>query len=156
MERKCLVLNSASRLIYNNITSGNTIIKNVTGQQAAINIAILYNQSGYKYLNYTIYNQYLQSKNNLYDVLSYYNTTTVSSDVESAINQTVASYITQEAKLTSASNSTSFHSCSFADAKYLCKTPYPFYYIINVTVAPSLAVQNQTLSFQGSLIRLIK
>lgn len=105
--------------------------------------------SGYRAVNSTVYEAYVQALNNLYVVLGYYNNSNAQSEIEEAVNY----YTDEETALVSATGQNST-SCTFSGNWYKCMSPFPFSYVINVTLNGYSSLGVQTLPYQGSVINL--
>ena len=149
-------ISSADRenvVYYGGEAVGNATVENVSSEQTNPGIVLVYGQKT-GYVNYTYMSGYDQARNNLYSLLAYYNSSEVSYDVASGIQQEVAAYNYSETQLISAANSVAQIECTVQNGSMTCPAKYPFYYMINATILPKYVYQNQTLSYEGSIIRV--
>jgi hypothetical protein len=144
--------NRESAVYYDGEAVGNVTVENVSSEQINPGVVLVYGQKT-GYVNYTYLSGYEQAENNLYDLLAYYNSSEISADLASEIQQELAAYDYSEARLIAAANSTAQIHCSM-NGSITCPARYPFYYIINATISPKYVYQNQTLSYEGSIIRV--
>lgn len=146
--------NKENPVYFDGQVIGNLSVENVSYEQANQQSVLMSGQRT-GYINYTYLRGYEQARNNLFSLLAYYNSSFVSSDIASQIQQEVAAYDFYESQLTSAaSNSTPAH-CYIQNGSMECPAQYPFYYMVNATISPRYVYQNQTISYEGSVIRVL-
>ncbi len=121
----------------------------ITGVYYAYGIqqAMLSNGSALLHANYTLYLSYEQTKSTTLSALSYYNNTGSGPEMEQALYAYGKSVASLEGSVLQSASS-----CSARTSGYACEAAVPFQYTINVTAAAPLT--NQTLSYEGSIIRL--
>lgn len=133
---------------------GNISVENVSSEQPnPQSVLILGQKTGY--INYTYLSGYEQARNNLFSLLAYYNSSFVSPDIASQIQQEVAAYDFYESKLTAAANNSTPAHCSIQNESMACPAQYPLYYMMNMAISPRYVYQNQTISYEGSVIRVL-
>ena len=145
--------NKESTVYYDGQAVGNATVENVSSEQTNPGTFLVHSQK-LSPANYTYMNEYNQARSNLYSLLTYYNSSEVSYDIASGIQQEVAAYGYSETQLIAAANGTTQTQCSIQNDSIICPAKYPFYYMINATISPKYVYQNQTLSYSGSIIKV--
>ncbi|MCL5239568.1 MAG: hypothetical protein M1286_03825 [Candidatus Marsarchaeota archaeon] len=141
-----------SMLMLNGHGIGNVTVESVTSAAPPPEQAFMYHNSSYLPVNQTYYSLYLQDRNALYPMLSFYNGTSVDSATQSEIEQAVAAYANAQLHLV---NSTAQQSgCGVVTGNYLCTASSPFLYLINVTLSQGTGYVNQTVYYLGSVINV--
>ena len=145
--------NAIAPIIYMGQVVGNVSVENVSSQQSPPGGAVL---SGAKtgYVNSTYLGEYENALSNLGSVLGYYNSSWVSSDIASEIQQTASSYDNYKNQMIAESGNTVQYGCEPVAGMLHCNATYPFYYIINARISPKYFTGNQTISYEGSVIRV--
>ncbi len=145
--------NSVSPITLMGREVGNATVESVSSQQLPPSGAIL---SGAKsgYVNSTDLSGYENSLVNLDSVLGYYNSSWVSSDIASEIQQTVSSYGNYEGRLLSSPGNATQYDCIQHAGMLQCNASYPFLYVINAYISPKYFSGNKTVYFEGSMIRV--
>ncbi len=138
---------------YDGQRAGNASVENVTSAQSNPSIALI---SGLKtgYVNSTYVSEYNQAEVNLDSLLAFYNSSTVSSSAYSEIQQAISSYDHYETQLIGETNNSGQAKCTIEGNSIACPAEYPLYYVINATISPKYLVGNQTISYEGSAIRV--
>ena len=144
---------ASSNVYYLGNAIGTASVANVTDPGLQANYA-LSSGNGYAYVNSTYLGQYEQAYNTMYGLLSYYNKTSVSYAVESQITQAVSTYNYYEGKLVSAQNASGSIKCRVYGNTMTCPASEPFYYVIDASIPAQYFGPNQTLSYEGSVIRV--
>lgn len=147
-------LGATSRLYLNGLAVGNATI---SGASAGIppNYAELISYRGsYSEANQTDYNAYTQAKNSLYPTLAYYNGSSVSGDIQSAIQEGIVAFNSSAQALVASASSAPQQGCSITNKTYTCKSTYPISFIINASISQPSGIENATLYYQGSVINL--
>jgi hypothetical protein len=145
---------NASRLMLGNDSVGNVSVEEVSFSGQAPGATLVSHGGNYAVANQTALSQYLQEKGELYGILSYYNSTEVEGPTQSSIEQSIYSFVEASNALRSASPANA--PCNVAGGAYVCPSPSPLTYLIDVSVSPSILVQNQTLYYDGSEINLFR
>jgi hypothetical protein len=131
-------------------TVGRARIESVSGDASVPAPTLISNGSAYHPINETEYLQYTQAKNNLYGTLSFYNSSSVTSDVQSEIQQAVQAFISSSSGLINAKSPST--ACNVSGSAYVCNAAYPFTYVISVNMSRGMQTGNQTLYYLGSVI----
>ena len=77
-----------------------------------------------------------------------------SAELESQITQAVSTYNYYEGKLVSAQNASGSIKCRVYGNTMTCPASEPFYYVIDASIPAQYFGPNQTLSYEGSVIRV--
>jgi len=145
--------NSSSELFLGNNAVGSAEVESSFSPAPMLNSNFLSNNGNETVVNQFEYGQYLQAKNNLYNTLSFYNQSYVSSDIQSSIESAVSAYIKASNNLMNITGSQN-SACSYSDSNYTCMASSPFSYQINATVN-GITFGDGTVSYLGSTINLI-
>lgn len=145
--------NAISPIYYNGNLVGNATVESVSSQQPPPGSALLSGKAS-GFVNSTNLDEYDAALSNLDGVLGYYNSSLVSSDTASRIQQTVSSYSYYENKLTSTSSNATHENCKASSGVLYCNATYPFYYLINATISNGYMHGNITISYAGSTIKV--
>lgn len=141
---------NTSSIMLNNRSVGDAHITSVVGAVPLPVTTLISNGNSYSQINETAYQQYLQAKSNLYDVLGYYNGVSATYDEESDMQEAVKAFITSLRELTSSGVPSA--ACNVSDGAYVCNSSYPFAYVIEANVSSDGQPGNETLSYMGSTI----
>ncbi len=145
--------NSTAPILYMGRIVGNVSVENVSSQQEPPGGAVL---SGprYGYVNSTYLSRYETATSNLNSVLGYYNSSWVSYDIASEIQQTASSYDNYKNQVIAGSRNMTQYGCEISAGSLRCSATYLFYYIINASISPKYFSGNQTITYEGSVIRV--
>ncbi len=132
---------------------GNASVKTVTGMSDIGNEALLLGEGKNGSVNYTTYQQYVQSREAMLNMLSYYNNTVVSASTRSSIQQSIASFDKWSSLLTSAAVSP--WACQLLNGYAVCNSSLPFSYYIIANVSVPGGIGNTTLYTGGSSVQVI-
>ncbi len=144
----------ASELTLGNETVGLVSVADVGASEQAPEVTLINDGNGYYAADPAALSQYLQAKNSLYGTLHYYNSTGVDDPTQSAIQQSISSFIGASKSLRSGVPGGT--SCNVSGGEYIYEPSSPFTYVINVNVSRNLLAENQTLYYMGSEINLFK
>ncbi len=139
-----------SNLTLNNRTVGKVRVESVSSSDSVPATTLISDGSTSYPVNETAYLQYVEARNDLYGTLSFYNSSSVTSDIQSEIQQVVQAFTSSYAELTSAAPSGA--ACNVSEGEYVCNATHPFTYVIEVNVSSGMQSGNQTLSYLGSVI----
>ncbi|MDE1845813.1 MAG: hypothetical protein KGH53_00820 [Candidatus Micrarchaeota archaeon] len=147
-----VVLNKSSPLYQNGKQVGTVKVTNASSASSPPNLNLLTVNGSSTQLDLSLYQSYLQARNNLFGSLSFYNKSEVSPDIQSSLESSISSYVKVSGNLLNApANSPP---CKLSASKYVCDSPSPFYYsiIVNITGPHSIT---QNFTYQGSTIKVL-
>ncbi len=152
------ISNVSNSVAYANVISDGKVIgtlhvTNATAQFQPPSEEFLGYNGKYSPLNQSAYSAYFQARQNLYSTLGYYNKSGVSSDIQSEIGQAITSYQNYLSNLIS-SKPLNTTQCSVSGQKYMCRSPYPFSYVISIKLNGYTGIGNQTIYYLGSAITI--
>lgn len=142
---------SSSPLLIGNETVGYVRVVGVSGTDPAPSVALIGNGTSYLLLDQQAYSQYQQWQSEAYGEMRYYNSSSVSADVEASLQQYTASYIAASKALRS---SGSMAPCGVKSGNYTCGVSHPLSYLIQVALTGFPPAYNQTIYYLGSEIEL--
>ncbi len=142
-----------SGVYYSGKDVGTVHVENVTSAQPLHDAALVY-AGNVIYVNSTYLNEYVQARQSLFSLLSYYNSSSVSSDVASQIQQGLYEYNHYQSQLMAVIGNSTPSKCRISAGYMECPSQYPLYYTINASISPSYWIQNQTIQYQGSIIKV--
>ncbi len=141
-----------SPLMLGNTTVGYARVVDVSSGEPGLSLSLISYGGTYSLLNESLYGQYAQSESLAYPVLSYYNGSEVDSDTQATIQEAVYSFTKASKELR---YGPALHAqCDVAGSQYVCNATYPFFYVIDANVSGGLGIQNETLYYLGSVIRV--
>lgn len=145
--------NATSRVYFAGQPAGNASI-NAINYSSAGPLTMLSYGNTLADVNYSLASGYDQARQNLFSMLSFYNSSTVSPEIALQISQGIYEYNYYAGKLINASESASQSQCSKENGIIKCPAQSPFYYGIDAKLAMPYAQSNQTTEYQGSIIRV--
>jgi len=141
---------SMSNITMNGMTVGNAHVAWISGSSIGGGMHIIQNGTSYAAANETYYETYIQAKENMYALLSYYNTTSISGSAQSMIQASIDAYINSVDKLISTRQGTG--SCSVVGSSLECTPTQPLEYGIDADLI--LPIANTTADYDGSIINI--
>lgn len=138
-----------SSVLLSNKSVGYASVVAVASVEPFESISIIGNATAHALLNQSAYERYVQAKNLLYPMLSFYNSTGIDPATQTDIEQALNAFNASSRSVRSFKPMVL--SCDFSEGEYACRASYPFFYVINVTLSGVGAV-NQTLYYLGSVI----
>jgi hypothetical protein len=143
-----------AKVYLGNTVVGSASVIGVNGAGPLTSAYTIYNSSKSGFANTAAYQTYIQAKNNMYNILSYYNMTGVSGAIISNINEAITAYQKAAAQLEE-SQYENITGCAISNSIVECRPLYPFSYTINVTLDKDSGLRlNATLYYQGSIINI--
>jgi hypothetical protein len=141
-----------SPVLLNGQTVGYASVAGVSSADPSPSVTLMSHMGNYSIANQTYLQLYNQYKNTLYPMLAFYNGTGVDGSTQLSIQEAVNSFSSSQIRLVGSSGGAP--PCAVSAGYYLCNATYPFAYLINVTLSPSVAQANQTLYYLGSVISI--
>ncbi len=130
---------------------GRACIYNITGIGPLNGLSLIYNKSKEGIANQSLYQSYIQAKNNMESVLSYFNSSYVDGSEISQIYSAI-DYYTKESSALEKEGFENISSCIIDNSKLACKPIYPLSYIILANL--SIRVPATTLYYEGSILKI--
>ena len=143
-----------SPLYLNGRVIGNATIKETQADLPPEYAELITYNNTYSEVNQTDYNIYSQAKNNLYPTLAYYNGSSVSGDIQSAIQEGIVAFNNSARAMMASLGGAPQPGCRMANNTYTCKSTYPLSYMINASVSQPSGIENATLYYESSVINL--
>ncbi len=142
---KCASLFSGNEKI------GEACISNISGIGPINYATLISNSTSSGIANQSLYQSYMQARNNMYSTLSYFNSSYADNAEQAQINSAI-DYYEKAASDLEGSGFGSIQGC-YAGENYLeCKPTYPLSYVINARLNQS--TYNETLYYQGSILHI--
>lgn len=149
--------NSSEIKAVDGVPDGTAEVTGVTGQvpEPYDEYAVLNVSNAISLVNASVFNAYIQALGDLENTLSFYNGTTIDTDTQLIINQSIDSFDTAASRLLSAAPAAA-GPCAVKDSSntigVVCRPLSPLYYQINATV-PGIH-PNQQILVQGSTLNI--
>lgn len=143
-----------SAIYLNGIQVGNATVENVYLSQSSSSPYLLRNKTETFSLSQTSYTAYQEAENSAYSTLSFYNSSSISGDVASSIQEAISSTDSSSSAILNSKTPFSSGDCSIINNKYVCNENNLFSYLINVSLEQPLGISNSILYYQGSDINL--
>ena len=141
-----------SRVEIGGVPVGNATVISVGGGPYAFTGEIRNNSNEWE-VNDSWYSAYMQAKDSLYPLLSFYNSSGVSGSTQSAIAESITAFNTSSRNLL-LTKKASGGVCSVSNSSYVCRAASPLSYIIDITVPSSMGIQNASVYYEGSVINI--
>lgn len=142
---------SLSPLIIGNETVGYVRVIGVSSADPVQIATLIWNGTSLRIIDQQAHSQYVEWENEAYGELRYYNSSSVSADVNASLKQYVSAFAAASKALRAGGSEAP---CGFETGNYLCSADSPFSYVLLANLTGVPAADNQTIYYLGSEIEL--
>ncbi|MGC8662445.1 MAG: hypothetical protein ACP5RT_01515 [Candidatus Micrarchaeia archaeon] len=140
---------NCTAVLYGNKIVGKACISSVSGVGSLGYLDIISGPSGQGAANMTLYQSYIEAKNNLYSTLSFFNSTYVNSGELAQINNAI-NYYEKASENLEKGGYEQIYGCIAKENYIMCKPAYPISYTIDVRL--NIDTKNETIYDEGSIL----
>ena len=142
---------SESPVILGNVTVGYVRVIGMSSSDPLQSTTLIGNGTSLRLIDQQAYSQYQEWESEAYSELHYYNSSSVSPDVNASLKQYVSAF-TAASKALRASGSEA--PCVAETGNYVCNAAAPFSYILQANLTGVPGTYNQTIYYLGSEIEI--
>jgi hypothetical protein len=127
-------------------------VKQAAGDGLSSPVSIMDTPTGSGVANQSAYEAYEQAKNSMFGIMKFYNSSTVSSDIQSTLQESASSFIQASSQLTS-SGLQGASPCGLSGNVFSCPPVIPLSYVIIANLS-GIRIGSSVISYMGSQIEI--